>query len=86
MDLYNWWTKIYPNRPDAMEVSGWSAICEEQRKLEGGLFGSLANKDPVMRKRMNKAHKIMNRIDRDYEKEDEQMMIRLIRIRNSLWT
>ncbi len=86
LDLYNWWTQIYPNRPEPMEVSGWSEICEEQRKLEGGLFGSLANKDPKMRRRMNAAHKIMNRIEKQYDKEDEEMMIRLIRVRNALWT
>ena len=69
-----------------MEASGWSALCEEQRKQEGGLFGSLSNKDPVMRKRMNAAHKIMDRLEKQHRKEDEEMMIRLIRVRDALWT
>ena len=86
LDLYNWWTQIYRNRVDPMDASGWSAICEEQRQLEGGLFGSLANKDPVMRKRMNAAHKIMDRLEKQHRKEDEEMMIRLIRVRDALWT
>jgi len=86
LDLYNWWTQIYPNRLDVMEASGWSAICDEQRKLEGGMFGSLANQDPVMRKRMDRAHKIMQKMEREYEREDEQMMFRLIRVRHALWT
>jgi hypothetical protein len=33
-----------------------------------------------------KALKLVRKIEADYEKEDEQMMIRLIKIRNSLWT
>jgi hypothetical protein len=34
----------------------------------------------------NKAHKLLRKIEADYEKEDEAMMIRLIKIRQSLWT
>jgi hypothetical protein len=33
-----------------------------------------------------KALKLVHKIEQDYEKEDEEMMIRLIKIRNALWT
>ena len=88
LDLYNWWTQIYPNRPDPYEASGWSALCEEERVANGGKLslGMLGNRDPSMRKRMNAAHKTINKMEKDFEKEDEAMMIRLIRVRAGLWT
>jgi hypothetical protein len=40
----------------------------------------------VLKKQSDKAHKLLQRLEADYEKEDEAMLIRLIKIRNSLWT
>ena len=34
----------------------------------------------------NKAHKLLRKIEAAYEKEDEAMMIRLIKVRHGLWT
>jgi hypothetical protein len=86
-ELYTWWTVTYRNRPDAMEASGWSAHSDAMReKYPGSFFSSLNSKDPEDRKASDKAHKLMNKIEAAYEKEDEQMMIRLIRIRDALWT
>jgi hypothetical protein len=34
----------------------------------------------------NTSHKLLQKIEAAYAKEDEQMMIRLIKIRESLWT
>lgn len=88
LDLYNWWTQVYPNRPDPYEASGWTAICEEERQANGGKLnlGSLGGGSPAQRKRMDRAHKMIDKMEREREKEDEQMMIRLIRVRGSLWT
>lgn len=86
LDLYNWWTQIYPNRPDPYEASGWTALSEEQRAANGGKWSISAPKDPGLRKRMDRAHKVMNRMEKDFEKEDEAMMIRLIKVRHGLWT
>jgi hypothetical protein len=87
IELYTWWTVTYRNRPDAMEASGWSAHCDAMRvKYPGSFFSSLNSKDPEDRKASNKAHKLMDKIEKAYAKEDEEMMIRLIKIRESLWT
>lgn len=85
LDLYKWWKEVYPNRPDPYEVSGWTAYCEEKRDLnDGKLFGS---KDtPKLKKQSNKASNLLRKIEAQYEKEDEQMMIRLIKVRHGLWT
>ena len=87
VELYTWWTKTYPNRPDPYEASGWSAYCEASRAANGGSLSWSSSKDTSeMRKMSDKAHKALRKIEEAYEKEDEQMMIRLIKIRQSLWT
>ena len=85
-ELYLWWTTVYPNRRDPYDASGWTAYCEAQREANGGRLSFSAEKDPVLKKQSDKAHKLLQRLEADYEKEDEAMMIRLIKIRNSLWT
>jgi hypothetical protein len=86
LDLYTWWTVTYRNRPDAYEASGWTAACEAQRKANGGKLSWQSPKDPALKKAQNKAHKLLQKIEADYEKEDEAMMIRLIKVRHGLWT
>jgi len=86
-ELYLWWTETYRNRPDAMDASGWTAHCEAMRvKYPGNFFSSLNSKDKEDKKASDKAHKLLRKIEAAYEKEDEAMMIRLIKIRESLWT
>ena len=87
IELYTWWTTTYRNRPDPYEASGWSEYCELSRASNGGSLSWSSSKDtPEMRKMSDKAHKALRKIEAAYEKEDEQMMIRLIKIRGSLWT
>ena len=87
IELYTWWTVTYPNRPDPYEASGWSAYCEASRLANGGKLSWSSSKDsPEMRKMSTKAHKLLQKIEKAYAKEDEEMMIRLIKIRESLWT
>ena len=86
IELYTWWTVTYRNRPDPYEASGWTAACEAQREANGGKLSFSSPKDPVLKKASDKAHKLLQKIEADYTKEDEVMMIRLIKIRESLWT
>jgi hypothetical protein len=86
LDLYTWWTTTYRNRPDAYEASGWTAACEAQREANSGKISWGIPKDPVFKKAQTKAHKLLEKIEADYEKEDEAMMIRLIKVRHGLWT
>ena len=86
IELYTWWTVTYRNRPDPYEASGWTAVCEAQREANGGKLSFSSPKDPVLKKTSDKAHKLLQKIEADYTKEDEVMMIRLIKIRESLWT
>ena len=85
-ELYVWWTETYRSRPDPYDASGWTAYCEAARLAIGGKLSFSAIKDPVLKKQSDKAHKLLRKIEAAYEKEDEQMMIRLIKIRDALWT
>ena len=87
IELYTWWTVTYRNRPDPYDASGWTDHCEAMRvKYPGTFMASLNSKDPADKKASDKAHKLLRKIEAQYEKEDEQMMIRLVKIRGSLWT
>ena len=87
LDLYTWWTTTYRNRPDPYEASGWTAVCEASRIANGGkLNWSGREKDPALKKASDKAHKLLQKIEANYEAEDEAMMIRLIKVRHGLWT
>lgn len=84
-ELYTWWKEVYPNRPDPHDASGWSEYCDAKRDLnDGRLFGS--KETPAIKKLGNKAMKDLRKIEAQYEKEDTDMLIRLIKIRQSLWT
>jgi hypothetical protein len=85
-ELYLWWTTTYRNRPDPYDASGWSEYCELNRISNGGRLGFSDDKDPELKVMCDTAHKKLQEIEAAYEAEDEAMMIRLIKIRGSLWT
>jgi hypothetical protein len=85
-ELYTWWTVTYPNRPDPHEASGWSAYCDRLREERGDHWIGMQSKNPETEKMGTTALELLRKIEQDYEEEDEAMMIRLIKIRDSLWT
>jgi hypothetical protein len=85
-ELYTWWTVTYRNRPDPYEASGWSDYCDSLRNKFGDSWIGRSSKEPSDIILREKAHKLLDEIEKAYEKEDEEMMIRLIKIRDSLWT
>jgi len=81
--LYKWWKYERPARPDPYDVSGWHDICERRRKRSPDeIFPEDETKQEKneSKKALDKLHKL----ERQYEKQDEEMMIRLIKIRESL--
>ena len=86
-ELYVWWTTVYPARPDPHDASGWSDYCEAARLANGGKLSWMgSDKSPELRKMADKALKLTTKIEAAYDKEDTEMMIRLIKARDSLWT
>jgi hypothetical protein len=96
LELYLWWKDVYPNRPDPMKVSGFHDYCEEKRKVAASkttdkrcIMWSVLDDSDVSQELQEKGHealKILNQLEEQYEKEDEEMMIRLIKVRHKLWT
>ena len=85
IELYTWWTEVYPKRPDVHNASGWSDYCDNRRN--GGVdFLDLEDRTPEEAKRCSEALDKMRELELQYANEDEAMMIRLIKIRESLWT
>ena len=85
--LYIWWTETYATRPDPYDASGWLTYCDEKRKREGtSLFSDHDNETPAMRKKVNKMLANLRKLEKQYATEDERMLIRLIKIRDNLWT
>src|SRR3990167_8363588 len=86
--LYKWWKEERPKRLDPSELSGWSKYCEERhhaaKTQENNLDSFITNKadDERSRELLNTYYKI----EQAYAEEDTNMLIRLIKIRQSLWT
>lgn len=74
MELYRWW-EARSSRPDPSEVSGWAKVCEENPGP------SISEED----KETLKAFKKMEALEKKYEKEDDEMLHRLIEVRRGLW-
>lgn len=83
--LYKWWTEVYPNRPDIYDASGWTAYCDLRRE-KGYDMLDMEDKTPEEEKMCRTALDKSRELEAQYEREDEEMLIRLIKIRNSLWT
>ena len=86
LDLYTWWTALRPARLDPYEASGWTAHCDAMREKYGGGMAAWGKEDKKEKAQSTKARKLLDKMEADYEKEDEDMMIRLIKVRHGLWT
>ena len=85
LELYNWWKFDRPSRPDPMDESGWTAYCEMRRE-KGIDFLDFEDKTPEEAALSKAALDKSQEIENQYDQEDEEMLIRLIKIRRSLWT
>ena len=83
--LYTWWTEVYAKRPDVHDASGWSDYCASRRE-NGSDFLDMEDRTPEDAERCRTALDKSQELELQYAQEDEQMMIRLIKIRDSLWT
>ena len=86
-ELYNWWKNIRPNRPDPHDASGYSVyFAKLEAKHDGDFLAGLDDQDSELAEEGRKCSLSCHEIEEAYEKEDEEMLIRLIKIRRSLWT
>ena len=89
LKLYKWWKEERPERPDPSDASGWSKYCEEKQNEAKGSgadswCGFISNnmKDEHADNILN----LYRQIEKEQIEEDTAMLIRLVQIRQSLWT
>lgn len=80
--LYSWWKYERPTRIDPHDASGLTAYYEQQRK-EGKSLLHLANGKDEDWKEM---HDKCSEMELQYSQEDDSMLLRLIKIKDSLWS
>jgi hypothetical protein len=86
-ELYLWWKNVYSKRPDPHDASGWTEFCDRCRK--GKVGGVLSWSDDKTDEEAEESRRILDlchEIEEQYEKEDTEMLIRLIKVRQRLWT
>jgi len=83
--LYTWWKEVYPNRPDVHDASGWTAYCDMRREKGYDLL-DMEDKTEHEAEQCRTALDRSRELELQYAQEDEEMMIRLIKVRESLWT
>ena len=82
--IYDWWKNTYPNRPDSMEASGWNAYCDRLDREGKEMFSNIETAADM--EESDRTHKKLREIEAQYDQEEQDMLIRLIKIRRSLWT
>lgn len=76
-NLYLWWTEVRPSRIDP-----YDKYEEELDKMSSPL-GTMSEKD---KKKLINLYKKIGKLEDQYEKEDDAMLIRLMNVRRNLWT
>jgi len=84
--LYKWWKEVYLNRPDPMDASGWSAYYDMRREQGDDLLDDHNNRSEEDQQKSRMAIESLHEIEEAYAREEEEMLIRLIKIRRYLWT
>lgn len=88
LKLYDWWKNVRPKRVDPFVASGLKEFYEKSdAELEkAGPMRFLHPKTDEEKFILNEMTKIENELMESYDKEDTDMLIRLITIRRDLWT
>jgi hypothetical protein len=96
MIIYTWWTQVWPNRPDSTTAAGLDQFIEEvNAKYNDENSRSLVYSRFMHRfsmytteeqNRYRELSLISNQIREQYEAEDTEMLMRVVKIRHWLWT
>jgi hypothetical protein len=84
LSLYKWWKVERPSRPDPYDKSGWTEICDRKRGTGDDWFKMSETEEE--RTESHKSLEILRKIEEEYDAEDTEKLISLIKIRHSLWT
>jgi len=79
-EIYLWWKDVYPNRPDPMDVSGWSEYCDTKKDMFD------PEEDEEKRKQVRVMLKAVTKLEKTYNDEETEMLIRIVKARAGMWT
>ena len=96
MELYTWWKHIRTKRGDSWDASGLRAFWEKMDKKYGeddiasvggwlGL-GSKGKMTPAERRTYNMLSEAKDKLEEQWNEEDTQMLVKLVKMRDALWT
>jgi hypothetical protein len=85
LELYMWWTVERPARPDPYDASGWTKYCEQRREGNRDFF-DFEDRSAEEAEQGRVSSGRLHAIEAEYEQEDTDMLVRLIRVRDHLWT
>ena len=80
-ELYHWWKYVRPLREDPHDASGWS---EYVGKMADNIWSNKQSADE--KAKIGEMLDLANDITSSYDDQDQDMLIRLIKIRKHLWT
>jgi hypothetical protein len=87
--LYKWWKEVRPERLDPHDASGWSDYCKERRKKgqeeDDDIWLDIEDETDEEKARADEIFAICNKIECAQDEEDTEMLIRLVKLRKSLW-
>lgn len=78
-ELYLWWNDTRPARPDPWDMYPVAEPLDPE-----DFMGADDPEDAKIERR--RCYKLITALEEEYEREDEEMLIRLIKIRRSMWT
>lgn len=84
-ELYHWWKFVRPIRPDPLDASGWSEHCDLLTLAGKHVLGDTPHTAEEL-DRSTACLKKSHELEQMFDDEDEQMLIRLVKVRKSLWT
>jgi hypothetical protein len=90
LTLYHWWKDVRPLRPDPDQESGWAQLLEQRRAARGNelysILDDFEDRTPHDQEESSRRITLSHDIERKYHDEDTNMLVRLVRLRQSLWT
>jgi len=85
--LYFWWKNSFLKRQDPMDLSGWSAFCDRMRdEGKGKLFVADDKMTKEDKQEQRRVLDLCRQIEEQHMKEEEDMLIKLMKIRQGLWS
>jgi len=88
LTLYRWWKEVRPHRKEPEEIVGLWAFYDKHRKDDGeNIFNLLGkNLSPELEEERKRLFDESIKVETEQYNEDTEMMIRLVKLRDALWT